>query len=147
MKDRIKVSVATVPNGYTLDLTIEGQTQGYMYFNLEKLLEGFMFHVGLLEVSPFGKAEISSFLNAVSKWQDNEILVKELILKEEEMTFIKEHEALLEEQLIQKKLKNERLKQRKRKLEEKLAEYKKEEKPKRTFCHRQPKTPMPDRHI
>ena len=135
MKDRIKVRVATVSNGYTLDLTIDGQKQGYMYFNVEELLEGFMYHVGLLEVSPYGKAEIREFLDAASKWQDNGLLVKELLQKTEEITFLKEHETLLEEQLSQKRQQNERLKQRKRELEEKLAKNKKDEKPQRTTRH------------
>lgn len=135
MKDQIKVRVATVSNGYTLDLTIEGQKQGYMYFNLTELLEGFMYHVGLLEVSPYGKAEIREFLDAASKWQDNGLLVKELLQKTEEITFLKEHETLLEEQLSQKRQQNERLKQRKRELEEKLAKHKKDEKPQRTTRH------------
>ena len=135
MKDQIKVRVATVSNGYILDLTIEGQKQGYMYFNVEELLEGFMYHVGLLEVSPYGKAEIREFLDAASKWQDNGLLLKELLQKTEEITFLKEHEALLEEQLSQKRQQNERLKQRKRELEEKLAKHKKEEKPQRTTRH------------
>lgn len=135
MKDRIKVRVATVSNGYTLDLTIEGQKQGYMYFNLTELLDGFMYHVGLLEVSPYGKAEIREFLDAASKWQDNGLLVKELLQKTEEITFLKEHETLLEEQLSQKRQQNERLKQRKRELEEKLAKHKKDEKPQRTTRH------------
>lgn len=135
MKDRIKVRVATVSNGYTLDLAIEGQKQGYMYFNVEELLEGFMYHVGLLEVSPYGKAEIREFLDAASKWQDNGLLVKELLQKTEEITFLKEHETLLEEQLSQKRQQNERLKQRKRELEEKLAKHKKDEKPQRTTRH------------
>lgn len=135
MKDRIKVRVATVSNGYTLDLTIEGQKQGYMYFNVEELLEGFMYHVGLLEVSPYGKAEIREFLDAASKWQDNGLLVKELLQKTEEITFLKEHETLMEEQLSQKHQQNERLKQRKRELEEKLAKHKKDEKPQRTTRH------------
>ena len=135
MKDRIKVRVATVSNGYTLDLAIEGQKQGYMYFNLTELLEGFMYHVGLLEVSPYGKAEIREFLDAASKWQDNGLLLKELLQKTEEITFLKEHETLLEEQLSQKRQQNERLKQRKRELEEKLAKHKKDEKPQRTTRH------------
>ena len=135
MKDRIKVRVATVSNGYTLDLAIEGQKQGYMYFNLTELLEGFMYHVGLLEVSPYGKAEIREFLDAASKWQDNGLLVKELLQKTEEITFLKEHETLLEEQISQKRQQNERLKQRKRELEEKLAKHKKDEKPQRTTRH------------
>ena len=135
MKDQIKVRVATVSNGYTLDLTIDGQKQGYMYFNLTELLEGFMYHVGLLEVSPYGKAEIREFLDAASKWQDNGLLVKELLQKTKEITFLKEREALLEEQLSQKRQQNERLKQRKRELEEKLAKHKKDEKPQRTTRH------------
>ena len=135
MKDQIKVRVATVSNGYTLDLTIDGQKQGYMYFNLTELLEGFMYHVGLLEVSPYGKAEIREFLDAASKWQDNGLLLKELLQKTEEITFLKEHETLLEEQLSQKRQQNERLKQRKRELEEKLAKHKKDEKPQRTTRH------------
>ena len=138
MKDRIKVTVATVPNGYTLDLAVEGQIQSYMYFNLTELLEGFMYHVGLQEFLPYGKAEIKLFLDAASKWQDNEMLVKELLQKEEEIKQLKEHETLLEGQLAQKREQNERLKQRKRVLEEKLAGNTQKKKPTRTSRHRQP---------
>ena len=60
---------------------------------------------------------------------------KELLQKTKEITFLKEHEALLEEQLSQKRQQNERLKQRKRELEEKLAKHKKDEKPQRTTRH------------
>ena len=132
MKDQIKVRVATVSNGYTLDLTIDGQKQGYMYFNVEELLEGFMYHVGLQEFSPFGKADISVFLEAVSKWQDNEMLVKELLLKEREITLLKEKETQLLEKLAYRQQQNERQKQRIGKLKEKVGENNRNGKTKQT---------------
>lgn len=132
MNDRLKVSVVTVPNGYTLDIEIGGHVQGYMYFTLTELLEGFMYHVGLQEFSPFGKADISVFLEAVSKWQDNEMLVKELLLKEREITLLKEKETQLLEKLAYRQQQNERQKQRIGKLKEKVGENNKNGKTKQT---------------
>ena len=125
MKDRLIVSINTVSNGYTLDLVKGERAQGYMYFNLMELLQGFMYHVGLQEPSPYVKTEISAFLQAVSKWQDNEMNVKELIRREEEIALLKENCSWLENQLAQKKQQNERLKDRKKVLQKKLAQYEK----------------------
>lgn len=68
------IKVETVPNGYTLDVN----GQGYMYFNLEELLKGFMVHIGLNELEYINMEGLESFIEAAVKWKDNGKLVKEL---------------------------------------------------------------------
>ena len=41
-----KITVQTLPNGYALNFDGDRQN-GYMYFNVDDLLKGFMIHIGL----------------------------------------------------------------------------------------------------
>lgn len=122
MSNQIKVSVATVPNGYILDLASGDDAQGYMYFNLPELLEGFIYHVGFNELSPLGKTDINTFLKMVSKWEDKGMLVKELQRKEEDISLLRENETLLKEKLTQNQRLIEKQKQKIDKLQERLAD-------------------------
>ena len=45
-EELLNIKIQTLPNGYAL--TVDNNE--YMYFTLEKLLEGFMYHVGLGEL-------------------------------------------------------------------------------------------------
>lgn len=65
-----KVSVSTLPNGYSLDL--EGQS--YMYFNMMDLLAGFMVHVGLQEADYMENGNILTMLFQTmigEEWEKN----------------------------------------------------------------------------
>ena len=63
-----KIEVVTVKNGY--NLRIEGHKQEYMYFTPERLLEGFMVHVGLKMTDQLSAETISSFIDSALQWND-----------------------------------------------------------------------------
>ncbi len=60
MEKVTKISLQTVPNGYTL--TVNGE--GFMYFNEVDLLAGFLAHVGMRKPLPMEKSTILSGLFA-----------------------------------------------------------------------------------
>ena len=57
-KKRLAILLRTMVNGYALEVNNEG----YMYFNAQSLLEGFMVHVGLETMT---KEEIRDMLDAL----------------------------------------------------------------------------------
>lgn len=63
-KQLTKVSVQTLPNGYLLN--VEGN--GYMYFTLQELLEGFFVHVGLHKLEWLDRDTITDLLTACATW-------------------------------------------------------------------------------
>ena len=63
-KQLTKVSVQTVPNGYLLN--VEGN--GYMYFTIQELLEGFFVHVGLSKLNWLDRDTITDLLTACATW-------------------------------------------------------------------------------
>lgn len=63
-KQLTKVSVQTLPNGYLLN--VEGN--GYMYFTLQELLEGFFVHVGLNKLDWLDRDTITELLTACATW-------------------------------------------------------------------------------
>ena len=73
-----KITVLTVPNGYTL--TYEGMkpTNGHMYFTAEQLLEGFMVHIGLEMTEQLDINTMQDFIVAACNWKDNAKCVKEI---------------------------------------------------------------------
>ena len=65
-----KVSVSTLPNGYSLK--VDGQE--YMYFNMMDLLAGFMVHIGLQETDYMDKGNILTMLFQTmigQEWEKN----------------------------------------------------------------------------
>ena len=78
VKQLKKIEVLTLPNGYSL--TFEGMKQphGYMYFTPEKLLEGFMAHIGLGMTDQLNMENIQDFLVAVMNWNEEKKNVKEI---------------------------------------------------------------------
>lgn len=69
------IKVTTLPNGYSLD--IEGQA-GWLYFTQEKLLEGFMLHVGLEITDQLNTETMDDFIVAAINWKENKECVKEI---------------------------------------------------------------------
>ena len=71
------IEVKTLPNGYSLEF--EGMKQnGYMYFSADKLLEGFMAHIGLEVTDQLNMDTVQDFLVTAMNWKDNEKCVKEI---------------------------------------------------------------------
>ena len=78
---KLAILLRTMVNGYMLEVNDEG----YMYFNAQSLLEGFMVHVGLERLESMTKEEIKDMLNslkdgsAVKKLQAEVTSLKELV--------------------------------------------------------------------
>ena len=58
---RLAILLRTMTNGYMLEVNDEG----YMYFNAQSLLEGFMVHVGLERLEAMTREEIKEMLDAL----------------------------------------------------------------------------------
>ena len=78
---RLSILLRTMVNGYMLEVNNEG----YMYFNAQSLLEGFMVHVGLERLESMTKEEVKDMLDAlkdgsaVKKLQAEVTSLKELV--------------------------------------------------------------------
>ena len=77
-KQMKKITVETLPNGYRL--SFDGMTHkgGYLYFTPEKLLEGFMLHIGLNITKAINTGTAQEFMKAVTNWNDNEKCIAEI---------------------------------------------------------------------
>ena len=58
---RLVILLRTMVNGYSLEVNNEG----YMYFNAQSLLEGFMIHIGLERLEAMTKEEVRDMLDAL----------------------------------------------------------------------------------
>ena len=58
---RLVILLRTMVNGYSLEVNGEG----YMYFNAQSLLEGFLVHIGLERLEAMTKEEIRDMLNSL----------------------------------------------------------------------------------
>ena len=78
---RLVIMLRTMTNGYMLDVNNEG----YMYYSVQSLLEGFMVHIGLERLESMTKEEIKDMLNslkdgsAVKKLQAEVTVLKALV--------------------------------------------------------------------
>ena len=58
---KLAILLRTMTNGYMLEVNNEG----YMFFNVQSLLEGFMVHVGLKRLEAMTKEEIKEMLKSL----------------------------------------------------------------------------------
>jgi hypothetical protein len=77
------ITVETVPhgqepNGYVLKFTGAKQPDGYLYFSPNKLLEGFMLHIGLHMTEQLDTETMQDFIVAACNWKDTESCQKEI---------------------------------------------------------------------
>ena len=71
-----RISVKTLPNGYSL--SIEGHRHEYMYFSPEKLLEGIMVHVGLKMTEQLDTDTIKNFIESALEFPNTKAIHKEM---------------------------------------------------------------------
>lgn len=71
-KPRLKINVCTVPNCYSLTVG----THHYLYFTVEQLLAGFIYHVGLGENNFVSNEFISAIVEAAADWKSGGDFVK-----------------------------------------------------------------------
>jgi hypothetical protein len=62
-QQRLNVLLRTLVNGYMLEVNNEG----YMYFDAQTLVEGFLIHVGMERIDAMTKEEIKAMVNAVKE--------------------------------------------------------------------------------
>lgn len=72
------IKVETLPNGYSLEFDGMSKKGGYMYFSPEKLLKGFMLHIGLEMTDQLNTETMDDFIVAAINWKDNKECVKEI---------------------------------------------------------------------
>ena len=60
-KERIAIRVTTLPNGYSVEL----EREGYMYYDVQSLLEGLFVHIGMNRLEAMTKDEIKTMVEAV----------------------------------------------------------------------------------
>lgn len=70
------IEVKTVQNGYVL--TFDGAHHEFMYHTPEKLLEGFMMHIGLNMTNQLNMENAKDFLTTAIEWHDAEKRIKEI---------------------------------------------------------------------
>lgn len=103
-KDKLKITVGTHPNGYSLN--VGGHR--YFYFNVEELIAGFLYHVALNERDCKNKDFISTVVEAAADWKSGGDFVKKeaakVIAMEAKLNEVKHNLRLL--QYENKNLKN-----------------------------------------
>ena len=78
---KLAIQLRTMVNGYSLEVNGEG----YMYFNAQSMLEGFLVHIGLERLEAMTKEEIKDMLDslkdgsAVKKLQAEVTVLKALV--------------------------------------------------------------------
>ena len=61
---KMKITLTTVPNGYSLD--VDGV--GYMYYNTTSLIEGIIYHIGLHQPKYADEETIKALLTVAAQW-------------------------------------------------------------------------------
>jgi len=73
-----RITVLTLPNGYSLTYDGMKPAGGHMYFTPEQLLEGFMVHIGLEMTEQLDIDTMQDFIVAACNWKDNAKCVQEI---------------------------------------------------------------------
>ena len=94
------IKVETLPNGYSLEFDGMSKKGGYMYFSPEKLLKGFMLHIGLEMTDQLNTETMDDFIVAAINWKDNKECVKEIERLTRELRLMTGKRASLARRLI-----------------------------------------------
>lgn len=100
-----KITVQTLPNGYALNFDGDRQN-GYMYFNVDDLLKGFMIHIGLKMTEQLSMDNIDDFMVAVMNWNETGKCIKELSRMDEELTLAQTSRNRIARQMIDEREKH-----------------------------------------
>ena len=117
-----KITVQTLPNGYALNFDGD-RHNGYMYFNVDDLLKGFMIHIGLNMTEQLSMENIDDFLVAVMNWNEIGKCIKELSRMEEELTLAQTSRNRIARQMIDEREKHLELVNNLKALIKKLESY------------------------
>ena len=94
------IAVEPLPNGYSLKFDGMTKQNGYMYFTPEKLLEGFMLHIGLHMTDELNTETMQDFIVAACNWNDNKKCVKEIERLKHSLRIMTGKRAAIAKQLV-----------------------------------------------
>lgn len=100
-----KITVQTLPNGYSLDFD-GARHKGYMYFKEDDLLKGFMIHIGLNMTEQLSMDNIDDFLVAVMNWNETGKCIKEMRRMEEEFNTARHNRNSIARQMVDERSKH-----------------------------------------
>ena len=83
--ERLEISLKTKRNGYLLEVGDEG----YMYFDAQKMIEGFLVHVGLGRLEPMTSQEVKNLLKATLEGSAERMLQQEITALKEQVRNLK----------------------------------------------------------
>ncbi len=98
-KEKLNVRIVTAPNGYALDIG----GHGFFYFTLDKLLEGFIYHVGFKEMGEVSQDKIGDIVEAAATWKDKAKLMRHLSSLEHDKEALKFTISSMEQEIESKK--------------------------------------------
>ena len=82
---KVAILLRTMRNGYMLEV----DNEGYMFFDAQSLLEGFMIHMGLERLEAMTKEEIKAMLKALADGSAVKQLQAEVTVKNEQIEDLK----------------------------------------------------------
>ena len=94
------IKVETLPNGYSLEFDGMSKKGGYMYFSPEKLLKGFMLHIGLEMTDQLNTETMDDFIVAACNWNDNKKCLKEIERLKHSLRIMTGKRAAIAKQLV-----------------------------------------------
>ena len=83
------ITIEKVPNGYVLKFDGMKKREGFLYFSPEKLLEGFMCHIGLHMTDELDTDMMQDFIVGAINYSANEKCIKEIERLNAELNAVK----------------------------------------------------------
>ena len=78
MKKLKRITIEMLNNGFCLTFDGMKEPGGYMYFSPEKLLEGFMVHIGLEELDALDTTTMQDFIVSAASWKEKKDCMAEI---------------------------------------------------------------------
>ena len=75
-KEQLKIAIETVPNGYTLTVN----DVGYMYYDVDSLIDGFVCRVGMEKKEFMEKEELKELVNAILVYRADDSKITDKML-------------------------------------------------------------------
>ena len=94
-ENRPRITLLTVPNGYSLDICKGETNRGFLYFTIDKLLSGFIYHVGMEELGSATMEKRQEIIEAAVNWRDNKKNIQELQRRNAEVERMREDIAAM----------------------------------------------------
>jgi hypothetical protein len=102
-KKLMNIEVRTLPNGYGLTFDGMRQSEGYMYFTKEELLQGFMLHIGLEITDQLSTENMQDFLVAVMNYKENKKCLQEIERLKMDISILKGRRNSMARKLIRER--------------------------------------------